>query len=73
MIGWETGVAVVTATVLGVGIALAVLAAYASGITRGTAHVWAQPAVLVTVTAGVVALAAVGAWVPARAALTRPS
>jgi putative ABC transport system permease protein len=73
MIGWETGVAVATATVFGVGIAVAVLAAYASGFTRGTAHVWAQPEVLATVTAGVVALAAVGAWVPARAALTRPS
>ncbi|MEU1419991.1 FtsX-like permease family protein [Kitasatospora sp. NPDC005751] len=69
MLGWETAASVVIATVLGLGIAFAVLTTYARGITRGTAGVAVPVGQLVIVVAGAAALAAVGTWLPARVAL----
>ncbi|MGV9266514.1 ABC transporter permease [Kitasatospora sp. NPDC003701] len=69
MLGWETATSVAIATVLGLGIAFAVLTTYARGITRGTAAVAVPIGLLAVVLAGGAALAAVGTWLPARAAL----
>ncbi|MEV0534063.1 FtsX-like permease family protein [Kitasatospora sp. NPDC050463] len=69
MLGWETATSVAIATVLGLGIAFAVLSTYAQGITRGTASVAVPIGQLALVLAGGAALAAVGTWLPARAAL----
>lgn len=69
MLGWETATSVAIATVLGLGIAFAVLTTYAQGITRGTAPVAVPIGELALVLAGGAALAAVGTWLPARAAL----
>ncbi|MFC8716061.1 ABC transporter permease [Kitasatospora sp. NPDC057198] len=69
MLGWETAVAVVLATVLGLAVAFAVLGAYAEGITRGTAGAAGPLAELALVLLGATALAALGTWLPARAAL----
>ncbi|MEV7212347.1 FtsX-like permease family protein [Kitasatospora cineracea] len=72
MLGWETAVAVVLATALGLAVALAVLTTYAEGITRGSAGVAASGAELALVLLGAAALAALGTWLPAHAALRGP-
>ncbi|MEU5387385.1 ABC transporter permease [Kitasatospora cineracea] len=72
MLGWETAVAVVLATALGLAVALAVLTTYAEGITRGTAGVAVPGTELALVLLGAAALAALGTWVPARATLRGP-
>ncbi|GAA1964204.1 FtsX-like permease family protein [Kitasatospora viridis] len=72
MLGWETAAAVLIATLLGLGIALAVLTGYADGITRGTAGIAVPPVQLGLVLAGAAALATVGTWLPARAAVRGP-
>ncbi|WP_037837327.1 ABC transporter permease [Streptomyces sp. NRRL F-5650] len=69
MLGWETAVALVLATVLGLAVALAVLTTYAEGITRGTAGAAVPAAGLALVLLGAASLAAVGTWVPARTTL----
>ncbi|GLW68888.1 ABC transporter permease [Kitasatospora phosalacinea] len=69
MLGWETAVAVVLATGLGLAVASAVLSTYAEGITRGTAGAAAPLTELALVLLGTTALAALGTWLPARAAL----
>ncbi|MFF4342796.1 FtsX-like permease family protein [Kitasatospora sp. NPDC001540] len=69
MLGWETAVAVVLAGGLGLAVAFAVLGTYAEGITRGTAGAAAPLTELALVLLGTTALAALGTWLPARAAL----
>lgn len=69
MLGWETATAVVIATAFGLAIAFAVLVTYADGITRGTDALALPLRRLALVMAGTAALAAVGTWLPARAAL----
>ncbi|MFD0638649.1 FtsX-like permease family protein [Catenulispora yoronensis] len=70
MLGWETATAVAVATVLGLGVAAAVLTTYASGMTRSTAGVSAPAGMVAVVVGAAAVLAAVATWVPARAALS---
>lgn len=56
-------------TALGLTVAAAVLTAYASGMTRGTAGASMPPMTLAVVIGGGAVLAGLATWVPARAAL----
>ncbi|NUR62239.1 MAG: ABC transporter permease [Catenulispora sp.] len=69
MLGFETAAAVLVATVLGLGIAGAVLTTYASGITRASAGVSAPLGMLAAVVGAGAVLAGLATWIPARATL----
>jgi putative ABC transport system permease protein len=69
MLGWETATAVLTATVLGLAVAGAVLTTYASGITRASAGVSAPFGTLASVVGAGALLAGLATWLPARATL----
>jgi putative ABC transport system permease protein len=73
MLGWETAIALLTATTLGLAVALAVLTTYASGMTRATAGVSIPLGMLALVIGGGAALAGLATWVPARATLAGPA
>ncbi|NUP50647.1 MAG: ABC transporter permease [Catenulispora sp.] len=70
MLGFETATAVLIATVLGLGVAGAVLTTYASGITRASAGVSAPLGMVAVVVGAGAVLAGLATWIPARATLS---